>query len=141
MRVELLGSSKKFSICPANKCLRDWFFKYFPYCPQWISSRSNCFGVTSYQKLVYPDWYIHRLFISFLEWTPEIMTRRQYNQIRISVTWRYESWPRSRINELYQIHFRYYFNLWYNPLPPSPWKGALDAEKLDKTSASTKNFK
>ncbi|KYN19772.1 hypothetical protein ALC57_07817, partial [Trachymyrmex cornetzi] len=29
------------------------------------------------------------------------------------------------------ILFQY---LWYNPLPPSPRGGTLDAEKLDKTS-------
>jgi len=38
--VKLLGScSKKSSTSPANKCLRDWFFKYFSHCPQWVSSR------------------------------------------------------------------------------------------------------
>ncbi|KYN37644.1 hypothetical protein ALC56_07843 [Trachymyrmex septentrionalis] len=37
----------------------------------------------------------------------------------------------SRINERYQIHFRHYFNVWYNPLPLSPRGGALDAEKLE----------
>ena len=44
----------------------------------------------------------------------------------------------SRINELYQIHFRYYFNVFGTIRYRRHRGGALDAEKLDKTTQIAK---
>ena len=124
--MELLGScSKKSSTSPANKCLRDWFFKYFSI--EDFIATSSYFGMTSYQRLVYPNWYIRRLFIFLLRTNSR---SHHYKQIRISVT----AWIATRELNYTKYIFRYYFNVfdiirYCCHHGEMPWR----RENLDKT--------
>ena len=135
-----LGScSKKSSTSSNNKCLSDWFFKYFPHFPPTVNliATNSCFEVIPYQSLIYPDWYI-RLFIPFPSFQGEFQKhRRHYKQIRISDM---TAWIATRNLAGLMNCTKYILNITSMSLAQSvtvvTTGRCLDAKKLDKTSVT-----